>query len=980
MAGRMTVASGSGAHAADAVLGWRLRRVPALVPGAHLACFLGLVLAMLLVATAPSGRPLALLGGSHSRTLIPSGLAPTASASIGASDRSFWPVRRGASLLTAEGGAIHSTFTASGVALRVAGGTLGLSLTAVGRGAHRNALSAVAPTAAANQVVYRYGSISESYRNGPYGLEQGFTVSRRPSAGTGPLVLVLRTGGTLTPTRVGSQVLFAARTGTTKLSYGQLSAVDATGRRLPARIRVRSGALQLLIDDSNAKYPLRIDPFIQQGTKLTGEGEVSGGGYGVSFGGSVALSADGNTALIGGPGDDLGAGAVWVFTRSGATWTQAGEKLTGGGESGKGFFGGSVALSADGNTALVGGAEDDKGAGAAWIFIRTGATWTQAGEKLTGGGESGAGEFGKSVALSLDGTTALIGGPADDSMLGAAWVFIRAGSSWAQQGEKLIGTGASGDRYFGGSLALSSDGDTALIGGPAVGGDWGAAWVFTRSGSTWTQQGEELAGLGRENSAGRFGEAVALSADGGTALIGSGYDDADSGSAWVFTRSGSTWTQQGEKLTGSGESFTGVFGASVALSADGNLALIGGVADDLTTGAAWIFARSGSTWTQQGEKLTGGGESGKGVFGASVALSADGNTALIGGPADGTSGAAWAFVNPPSAVTGSASAITQSTVTLGATVNPDGGATGECSLEYGTTLSYEASVPCTPEPGSGTDPVAVSASIVGLTVNTTYHFRVSAADTGGVGYGSDQTFQTLPNPPAVVTGAASSVGVNDAIMAATVNPNGGQVSVCRFEYGTTSAYGSAAPCSASGQTGENPVEVSAALVGLSASTGYHFRIVAGNAGGTGYGGDGTFKTSAPPPPRVESSMKWRFGVARRYTIVESLTALAVPTGGYVTVACSGRCPFSHHRSATVGSRVGCRGKRCPKHAATQGSTIGLAGLFKGRHLDVGTRISVSILKAGWVGKSFVFKVRAGKQPSEQIACLAPGSSNPRVGC
>jgi hypothetical protein len=115
----------------------------------------------------------------------------------------------------------------------------------------------------------------------------------------------------------------------------------------------------------------------------------------------VALSSEGNTALIGGDLDDSGVGAVWVFTRSGSTWTQQGGKLTGSGEIGKGLFGYSVALSSDGDTALIGGIGDNGGAGAAWVFTRSGSTWTQQGEKLTGSGRDQAkGDFGFSVALS----------------------------------------------------------------------------------------------------------------------------------------------------------------------------------------------------------------------------------------------------------------------------------------------------------------------------------------------------------------------------------------------------------------------------------------------------------------------------------------------------------------------------------------------------------------------------------------------------
>ena len=108
----------------------------------------------------------------------------------------------------------------------------------------------------------------------------------------------------------------------------------------------------------------------------------------------MALSADGNTALIGGHDDNGSVGAAWVFTRSAGVWTQQGAKLTGSGETGAGEFGWSVALSADGNTALIGGVADNGGVGAAWVFTRSGGVWTQQGSKLTDGAEIGAGGLG----------------------------------------------------------------------------------------------------------------------------------------------------------------------------------------------------------------------------------------------------------------------------------------------------------------------------------------------------------------------------------------------------------------------------------------------------------------------------------------------------------------------------------------------------------------------------------------------------------
>jgi hypothetical protein len=282
-----------------------------------------------------------------------------------------------------------------------------------------------------------------------------------------------------------------------------------------------------------------------------------------------------------------------VFTRSEGTWAQQGKKLTGSEESGAAALGTSVALSSDGNTALLGGRLDNVGAGAAWVFTRSGSTWTQQGKKLTGGEESGAGRFGRSAALSSDGNTALIGGSSDNGVAGAAWAFTRSGSTWTQQGKKLTGGEESGAGAFGEGVALSSDGNTALIGGPLDGSGIGAAWAFTRSEGSWTQQGAKLTG-GEEGGQGQFGSAVALSADGSTALIGGPRDNA--GAAWVFSRSGSTWSQEGRKLTGRKNEQPGgalQFGSSVATSAAGTTLLIGDDEEEnpvVRSGAAWVFA------------------------------------------------------------------------------------------------------------------------------------------------------------------------------------------------------------------------------------------------------------------------------------------------------------------------------------------------------------------------------------------------------
>jgi hypothetical protein len=375
----------------------------------------------------------------------------------------------------------------------------------------------------------------------------------------------------------------------------------------------------------------------QLGSKLVGAGAIAP----AEQGWSVALSADANTAIVGGIVDNKLTGAAWVYTRSGNFWTQQGSKLVGAGAVGQAGQGVSVALSADGNTAIVGGPYDDRGTGAAWVYARSSVVWTQQGNKLVGAGTVGIARQGSSVALSADGNTAIVGGAGDNSYTGAAWVYTRSGTVWTQQGSKLIGVDAVGNPGQGVSVALSADGNTAIVGGAADDLSTGAVWVYTRSGDVWAQQGSKLVGTGAIGSAGQ-GFSVALSADGNTAIVGGIVDNKLTGAAWIYTRSGTVWTQQGSKLVGAGTVGPARQGHSVALSADGNIAVVGGPYDNSYTGAAWVYARGETVWTQQGSKLVGTGAVGRAMYGFSVALSADGNTALAGAPADSrVTGAAW---------------------------------------------------------------------------------------------------------------------------------------------------------------------------------------------------------------------------------------------------------------------------------------------------------------------------------------------------
>jgi hypothetical protein len=477
-------------------------------------------------------------------------------------------------------------------------------------------------------------------------------------------------------------------------------------------------------------------PFIQQGSKLVGSGAVgeSQQGWG------VALSSDGSTALIGGPNDNGHIGAAWVFTRSGGVWSQQGPKLVGSGASGSSYQGSSVALSADGNTALVGGPYDNSSAGATWVFTRSGGSWSQQGEKLVGTGAAGAAVQGFSVALSDDGNTALIGAYADEGALGAAWVFTRSAASWSQQGAKLVGSGAVGAAEQGWSVGLSSDGSTALIGGPHDEGILGAAWVFTRSGATWSQQGAKLVGSGAVGNAAQ-GHGVALSSDGNTALIGGPLDNGNVGAAWVFTRSAGIWSQQGSRLTGSDAAGTSEQGYNVALSGDGNTALSGGFANS-PMGATWVFTRTGESWSQQGPGLVGTGSVGNAGQGFGVALSRNGTTALIGGIYDNSdAGAAWVFTQLPSSPTApTVSGInpTSGSPTGGTRVTVSGsGFSGATTVSFGSTaakaftVNNDTQITAASPPGSGTVDVTVTTPVGTSATGPADRFTYAAEGAGG---------------------------------------------------------------------------------------------------------------------------------------------------------------------------------------------------------------------------------------------------------
>ncbi|RYD68650.1 MAG: hypothetical protein EOP83_00410 [Verrucomicrobiaceae bacterium] len=539
----------------------------------------------------------------------------------------------------------QATFDASGYTVIPDHGkwTWGLELPGAARGAIQAKGSKI--------TLRRDDRITEWFVNDRRGLEQGWTIHR--PLGRGGLGLQLNVRGglkpELDPDRRG--VVFQDAHGVDAVTYRGLKAWDAAGRDLPASFDVQgTNRLFLTVDDTGARYPVTIDPIAQQAYAKASNTESEDG-----FGTSVAVS--GNTVVIGAPLESSNAtgvngngfnnyapssGAAYVFVRNGETWSQqAYLKASNTGE-GDGF-GWSVAIS--GNAIVVGAYQEDSNAtaingngsnngasaaGAAYVFTRSGTTWSQ--QAYLKAANAGAGDlFGSVVALAGD--TAVVGANREASEAtgingdsanntayasGAAYVFVKSGTLWTQQAYVKASDTAAGAE-FGSSLGIS--GESVVIGSPLAAGGTGAAYVFMRNGTAWSQQ----ARLRASNSAPSswFGQSVAISgetmvagapgeASNATSVNGNQLNTGaqDSGAAYVFVRSGASWTQQAY-LKASNSGASDGFGRSVAL--EGSALIVGAPGEDsaatgmdgtqadntaASSGAAYAFSRTNGSWSQ----------------------------------------------------------------------------------------------------------------------------------------------------------------------------------------------------------------------------------------------------------------------------------------------------------------------------------------------------------------------------------------------
>lgn len=427
-------------------------------------------------------------------------------------------------------------------------------------------------------------------------------------------------------------------------------------------------------------------------------------------GNTAAVSDDGNTIAVGAPHENSGAkgingnqtdtsvysaGAVYVFTRKGSAVTQQ-AYVKASNPSPSANFGSSVALSRDGNTMAVAayyessaasginGNQNDRSiteAGAVYIFTRTGTTWSQqaylkasnTGNAAVGDGFAEGDQFGYAIALSADGNTLAVGAIGEDSnaigingdqadnsanQSGAVYVFNRAGATWAQQAY-VKSSMTRPNVLFGYSIGLNAAGDTLAVAEFDADRGKGALYVVTRSGSSWSHQARIQAANAENGDS--LGYSLAISDDGHTLVAGAADEDCmipgvnpspcdkdqpednSSGAAYVFVRTGSSWAQQAF-LKSSHPSKEDWFGVRISVSGDGNTVAvsapnedsaakgINGKQDDdsaAEAGAVYVFTRSGTTWAQQAYVKSSNSRAGD-EFGSSIALSQDGRTLLVG--------------------------------------------------------------------------------------------------------------------------------------------------------------------------------------------------------------------------------------------------------------------------------------------------------------------------------------------------------------
>ncbi len=537
------------------------------------------------------------------------------------------------------------------------GWSWGLQFVSYGFGEEQNLIQGSARDVRTNggELLYQWEDqdgqkVEEWYRNQQNGFEHGFTISERPGYADRrelePLNLNLKVRGSLVAERAvdGKSIAFRKQSGGVAVTYSGLKVWDARGRELPAIFTAANAdQIRITIDEREAQYPLTVDPVAQQAYLKASVHSQAG----EEFGTAVAISGD--TVVVGAPSDDSesrginqppsytysfdDSGTAFVFVRNGDTWTQQAHLKSSNSWTAD-RFGTSVAITGD--TIVVGAPGESQttdgvdgvqclppttnpcgrannfpvytapDVGAAYVFVRNGNVWTQQ-NYLKASNSDESDYFGYAVAI--DGETIVVGAHYEDSAAslngdqndnsaleaGAAYVFLRSGTTWIQQAYLKASTPVANDQF---GYAVAIHNNTVVV-GAVLQGDGalfsGAAFVFERNGSTWSQQARFKA----PNPAASdfFGAAVGVSND--RVVVGAQGEDtsgAETGAAFIYKKTGTTWSQEAY-LKASTPRPDDNFGFAVAIQ--GDLVIVTASNENGTgLGAAYTFLRQGSNWVE----------------------------------------------------------------------------------------------------------------------------------------------------------------------------------------------------------------------------------------------------------------------------------------------------------------------------------------------------------------------------------------------
>ena len=842
----------------------------------------------------------------------------------------------------------------------------GLSFAGVSRATRYVPAPAARTSATANRVVLNRGVVSEWYLNGPFGVEQGFTLRKRPlgALAGAPVGLTLRLSGPVRAALEGRTTLTLSAPGMTRVRYSGLSATDARGHRLDAWLTLIPGGMRIVVDDARATYPITIDPFLQQASLVASDVDSMN-----DLGFSIAAS--GTTIAVGAPqafGQLSRTGAVYVFDEPAAGWPgQATEtaKLTVSTGQPNDYLGWSVAIS--GNTIVAGAPFADPGSnssqGAAYVFSRGPSGWTPVATLVAGDGQAND-AFGSSVAIA--GNTIAVGAPSipvrplfDHSGPGAAYVFVNGGSGWTQAA-KLSPSDPQTDGALGSSVAISSDGATVAAGEPddplnGSSTSGGAAYVFVKPGSVWSNENQTAKLTASDSSIdAALGNAIAISGDGNTIVAGAELAPTgatDPGAVYVFVKPSTVWINRTESAKLVASDGCCVVGGSVAIS---GATIIASGLDTAERGAAYTFREPAAGWasmTQTG-KLTPSDSLPHDGFGQSVSIA--GATIAVGNGG----GKAYVF--------GAVPAVTS--LSLSPAV-PNGRDGWYVSPVHATVTASDDISPVF-ETRCALDPPGPAPAAFAL-LGPGCPFTGSGGDITGDGvhtlYAASSDLFDIDGPAAAATVKVDRTAPTVACQARPTLLLGKPIEITATVSDATSGPASAlvaAPAHVS-----TPGRKSVALTGLDN---------AGNA------------TTVNCPfsvlfPRIRAGFTWSGNGFQAYYVFAHMYMSHVPAGGQIAISCAGGgCPFARHTVRAPTSRLVCQRHHthCRRQPAPALNTIGLEPLFSGRHLAAGDRLTFTVTRRQTIGEVWTVTILPNKQTPRETGpkCLAPGSSKPGKGC